>query len=124
MSGNWDWRSDSTDMNASRASRRVQASDSGYLVRRGWRALCRPFSQSYFEDQPLFVRNLVKGSTIETHREGTVDVEDKYFMVCELGHDEQLAKILYTRCGLSMKLRGFQRYLISLPSHLILICII
>jgi hypothetical protein len=29
---------------------------------------------------------------MEAHREGTVDVEDEYFVVCELGHGEQLAK--------------------------------
>jgi hypothetical protein len=53
---------------------------------------------------------------MEAHRKGTVDVEDEYFMVCELGHGEQLAKILFARCGLwprSVRLRGFQYYLFS-----------
>jgi len=52
---------------------------------------------------------------MEAHREGTVDVEDEYFVVCELGHSEQLAKsylrdVVY---GHDERLR-FQFYLISL----------
>lgn len=50
-----------------------------------------PFPNPILSINLLFVKSFAKSSTMETHREGTVYVEDEYFVVCELGHGEQLA---------------------------------